>query len=83
LGLALATFLVGLALEWSGFISQQPMGEVPVQPESALLAIRIVVAPLPTIFLVIGLILNHFYPITKQVHADIRLQLNAKKNKSY
>ncbi|MGL5795795.1 MAG: MFS transporter, partial [Waterburya sp.] len=68
------------ALEWSGFISQLPGGEVPVQPESALLAIRIAIAPLPTVFLVIGLILNHFYPITKQVHANIRLQLQAKKN---
>jgi glycoside/pentoside/hexuronide:cation symporter, GPH family len=81
-GLALATFLVGQALEWSGFVSKVPGGEVPVQPETALLAIRIAVAPLPTVFLVIGLILNHFYPITKQVHADIRLQLNEKKNNS-
>jgi glycoside/pentoside/hexuronide:cation symporter, GPH family len=80
-GLALALLLVGQALEWSGFISQPPGGEVPVQPDSALLAIRIAVAPLPTIFLVIGLILNYFYPITKQVHADIRLQLQARKNK--
>ncbi|MGL5939674.1 MAG: MFS transporter [Waterburya sp.] len=79
-GLALALLLVGQALEWSGFISQLPGGEVPVQPESALLAIRIAIAPLPTVFLVIGLILNHFYPITKEVHANIRLQLQAKKN---
>ncbi|MGL4879509.1 MAG: MFS transporter, partial [Waterburya sp.] len=53
-GLALALLLVGQALEWSGFISQLPGGEVPVQPESALLAIRIAIAPLPTVFLVIG-----------------------------
>jgi GPH family glycoside/pentoside/hexuronide:cation symporter len=79
-GLALALFLVGQALEFSGFAQQIPGEPIPIQPESALLAIRIAIAPLPTVFLVIGLILNHFYPITKEVHANIRLQLQAKKN---
>jgi glycoside/pentoside/hexuronide:cation symporter, GPH family len=79
-GLALALFLVGQALEFSGFAQQIPGEPIPIQPESALLAIRIAIAPLPTVFLVIGLILNYFYPITKEVHANIRLQLQAKKN---
>jgi glycoside/pentoside/hexuronide:cation symporter, GPH family len=79
-GLALALFLVGQALEFSGFAQQIPGKPIPIQPESALLAIRIAIAPLPTVFLVIGLILNYFYPITKEVHANIRLQLQAKKN---
>ncbi len=79
-GLALALFLVGQALEFSGFIQQIPGEPIPVQPESALLAIRIAIAPLPTVFLVIGLVLTYFYPITKEVHADIRLQLQARKD---
>lgn len=79
-GLALALFLVGQALEFSGFAQQIPGEPIPIQPESALLAIRIAIAPLPTVFLVLGLILNYFYPITKEVHANIRLQLQAKKN---
>ncbi len=78
-GLALALFLVGQALEWSGFIGRQPGAEIPVQPDSALMAIRIAVAPLPTIVLIIGIILAYFYPITKEVHADIRAKLEAKK----
>jgi GPH family glycoside/pentoside/hexuronide:cation symporter len=78
-GLALALFLVGQALEFSGFIQQIPGEPIPVQPESALLAIRIAIAPLPTVFLIIGLVLTYFYPITKEVHADIRLQLQARK----
>ncbi|MDJ0568793.1 MAG: MFS transporter [Pleurocapsa sp. MO_192.B19] len=81
LGLALALFLVGQALELSGFIPQPPGGEIPVQPESALFAIRIAIAPLPTTFLIIGLILTYFYPITKEVHSEIRLKLKARKNK--
>lgn len=81
LGLALALFLVGQALELSGFIERIPGEPIPVQPESALFAIRIAIAPLPTLFLIIGLVLTYFYPITKEVHADIRLQLKARKEK--
>ena len=79
-GLALALFLVGIALEWSGFIERPPGGEIPVQPDSALLAIRIAIAPLPTIVLILGLILAYFYPITKEKHAEIRLKLQERKN---
>ncbi len=78
-GLALALFLVGIALEASGFIERPPGGAIPMQPESALLAIRIAVAPLPTVVLIIGLVLAYFYPITKEIHAEIRLKLQAKK----
>ncbi len=80
LGLALALFLVGQALEWSGFIERVPGQPIPIQPDNALLAIRIAIAPLPTVFLIIGLVLTYFYPITKEVHADIRMQLKARKN---
>lgn len=82
LGLALALFLVGQALEFSGFIARVPGEAIPVQPESALLAIRIAIAPLPTIFLIIGLVLTYFYPITKEVHANIRLQLQQRKDQA-
>ncbi|BAU66469.1 sugar transporter [Stanieria sp. NIES-3757] len=78
-GLALALLLVGQALDLAGFIERPPSGEIPVQPESALLAIRIAVGPLPTIALVLGVILAYFYPITKEVHDEIRLNLQARK----
>ena len=80
-GLAIALFFVGLALEWSGFIEQIPGQPIPTQPPSALFAIRVSVAPLPTIVLVIGLILAYFYPITKEFHEEIRIKLQARKNK--
>jgi GPH family glycoside/pentoside/hexuronide:cation symporter len=81
-GLALALLLVGQALDLAGFIERPPGGEIPVQPESALLAIRIAVGPLPTIALVCGVILAYFYPITKEVHDEIRLNLQARKQTS-
>ena len=79
--LALAVFLLGLALQFSGFIKQLPGEPIPVQPDSALFAIRVAIAPLPTVFLIVGLILTYFYPITKEVHADILRQLKARKEK--
>ncbi|MEL6927849.1 MAG: MFS transporter [Cyanobacteria bacterium J06600_6] len=81
LGLALALFLVGQALEFSGFVERIPGEAIPVQPDSALLAIRIAIAPLPTMFLIIGLVLTYFYPITKEVHGDIRRQLKERKER--
>ena len=78
-GLALALFLVGIGLEWAGFIEKVPGEAIPTQPESALLAIRIAIAPLPTVFLILGLILAYFYPITKERHAEILAQLAERK----
>lgn len=53
-GLALGLFLVGLTLEASGFIARIPGEPIPIQPDSALWAIRFAVAPLPAFFLQIG-----------------------------
>jgi GPH family glycoside/pentoside/hexuronide:cation symporter len=74
-GLAFALFIVGIALETAGFIAQVPGKPLPVQPESALFAIRIAIAPLPALALIAGAILAYFYPITREVHAEIRMKL--------
>jgi GPH family glycoside/pentoside/hexuronide:cation symporter len=75
-GLALGLFLVGQILDWSGFVSKAQ-----TQPESALFAIRCLVGPLPTVFLLAGLVLAYFYPITREVHAEILLKLKERKQK--
>ncbi|VXD25400.1 MFS transporter [Planktothrix paucivesiculata] len=79
IGLAIGLFLVGQALGFAGFISTTPDNPVPIQPDSALLAIRFAIGPLPTVFLIIGIIFTFLYPITKEVHADILLQLSERK----
>ena len=76
IGLSIGIFIVGHALEWAGFISGQ---NVTIQPPSALLAIRLAIGPLPTIILIFGLVLAYFYPITREVHAEILLKLIEKK----
>lgn len=79
IGLALGLWLVGEALKGSGFLTAEAGQPLPVQPDSALLAIRLVVGPLPTIFLLCGLVLAYFYPITREVHAEIMLKLKERR----
>lgn len=74
-GLALGLFLVGYALELAGFVETLPGQLPPPQPDSALLAIRFAIGPLPTVFLICGLVLAYFYPITREVHAEVLLKL--------
>jgi len=80
-GLALGLFLVGIALEASGFKAATQGQALPLQPDSALLAIRIAVGPLPTLSLIAGLFLTYFYPITREVHAEILLKLKERQNR--
>lgn len=74
-GLAVGLFIVGQSLQLAGFIETVPGQPTPTQPASALLAIRIAIGPLPTLALIFGLILAYFYPITREVHAEILLKL--------
>jgi len=76
LGLALGIFLVGNALQAAGFQAAIPgTTTLPIQPDSALLAIRITVGPVPMICLICGLLLMYFYPITREIHTEIIMKL--------
>ena len=81
-GLAIGLFIVGQALELAGFIETVSGQPAPTQPTSALLAIRLAIGPLPTLALIFGLILAYFYPITREVHAEILLKLKERKSSS-
>jgi GPH family glycoside/pentoside/hexuronide:cation symporter len=75
LGIAIGLFLVGQALNWAGYVERVPGQPVPVQPESALWVIRLVIGPLGAVILVCGLVFAAFYPITQQVHTEILMKL--------
>ena len=80
IGLAAALFLVGQSLGAAGFIEKAAdRATLPQQPESALLAIRVAIGPLPTVALIFGLILAYFYPLTREVHAEILLKLRERR----
>ncbi|MGB3755065.1 MAG: MFS transporter [Rivularia sp. (in: cyanobacteria)] len=82
-GLAFGLFLVGIALQSSGFQENVPgQTQLPIQPDAALSAIRIAVGPIPIISLICGLFLTYFYPITREMHAEMLLKLEEKRKSS-
>lgn len=81
--IAIAIFSVGKVLDFAGFISSSSeQATAPAQPESALLAIRWLIGPIPSVVLIGGIILALMYPITRPVHEDILLKLSERKNQS-
>jgi GPH family glycoside/pentoside/hexuronide:cation symporter len=82
LGLALGLFLVGISLEASDFLEAKPGQPLPLQPDSALDAIRWAIGPIPTISLILGLVLTYFYPITREIHAEVMLKLAERKRQA-
>jgi len=82
-GLAFGLFLVTRALQYSGFQEKIPgQTELPIQPDAALSAIRIAVGPIPIICLICGLFLTYFYPITREMHAEMLLKLEERRKNS-
>ncbi|MEB3217624.1 MAG: MFS transporter [Nostocales cyanobacterium 94392] len=81
-GLAFGLFLVGIALEASGFQENiRGQTQLPIQPDTALSAIRIAVGPIPIVCLICGLFLTYFYPITREMHAEMLLKLEERRKK--
>ena len=81
LSVAIAIFLVGRLLDWTNFVPATSANPALEQPLSALWAIRILIGPIPAVILLIGLILAHFYPITRDVHAGIVMKLWERREK--
>jgi GPH family glycoside/pentoside/hexuronide:cation symporter len=63
-------FVLGATLDGTGFPPEQA-----IQPDSALLAIRAFMGPVPLLLLCGALVLCYFYPLTRTVHSEIVLQL--------
>lgn len=49
------------------------------QPDSALLAIRWLIGPIPSLVLIGGVIFALIYPITREFHEEILLKLTERK----
>ncbi|NMG09955.1 MFS transporter [Brasilonema sp. UFV-L1] len=79
LGLAVSSVLQSLGS--AGYI--KPTNEIPtpIQPDSVLEVIRFSIGPIPAIALICGVVLTYFYPITREMHAQILLQLQERQNK--
>lgn len=79
LGTAISIFLVGKILEEAGYVARNLDGVTLAQPESALMAIRWLLGPLPALVLLVGVCLAARYPITRQVHDQILLNLQVRR----
>jgi len=77
--LAIGIYLVGVGLEWAGYITPTEAVPVPVQPESALWTMRLFMGPIPAVILAASLVLVYFYPITREKHEAVRAALAARK----
>jgi glycoside/pentoside/hexuronide:cation symporter, GPH family len=79
--LGLAVNLVLQQLGATGYIKPTPDTPFPTQPDSVLEVIRFSIGPIPALALFFGLVLAYFYPLTRELHAQIVLQLKERQNK--
>ena len=63
-----ALWMMGMALAQTGYITPTVSGPLPVQPQSAVDAIRFFVGPVPAVLLVGAVAFAWFYPITRESH---------------
>jgi glycoside/pentoside/hexuronide:cation symporter, GPH family len=78
--LGVAVALVLACLDWAKYVKPTDAVQIPVQPDAVLWIIRLAIGPLPTLALIAGLVMAYFYPITREVHAEILLKLAERKN---
>jgi glycoside/pentoside/hexuronide:cation symporter, GPH family len=77
LGLAVAGVLQ--SLEWTGYRLPTAAVPIPDQPVAVLAAIQFAIGPVPILSLFCGLICAYFYPITREMHQQILLQLQERR----
>jgi GPH family glycoside/pentoside/hexuronide:cation symporter len=73
LATALASGIVGVGLQVIGYMPNA------VQSEGTILGIRLLYGPIPSLFLVAGLILFYRFPLTRERHAEVQAALAARR----
>eukprot|EP00002_Diphylleia_rotans_P028701 TRINITY_DN5796_c0_g2_i1.p1 TRINITY_DN5796_c0_g2~~TRINITY_DN5796_c0_g2_i1.p1 ORF type:complete len:643 (+),score=138.44 TRINITY_DN5796_c0_g2_i1:242-1930(+) len=74
--LSVSSFVLGAA----GYEAPE-RGEEDNQPDSVLLALRMMSSFVPAFIIAVGALAGHFYPITREVHAQIISDLEEKRRK--
>ena len=73
---SIAIPLTLLVLDWSGYVSNSA-----TQKASTILAIRILIGPVPSVLLLGGIVFALFYPLSRAGHAQTRAEIQAKRDK--
>jgi glycoside/pentoside/hexuronide:cation symporter, GPH family len=82
LGLSIGLALSSLALEAAHYINPVTGEPLPEQPASVLNALRLFVSLVPAAILLLSYIPVNLYPITREKHAEMLAQLEARKARS-
>jgi len=69
---SIAIPLTLLVLDWSGYVSNAP-----VQKPSTILAIRVLIGPVPSVLLLGGIAFALFYPLSRESHRATREKIEA------
>ncbi len=75
LGMSLGMAISNFVLEATGYINNVPGQPLPVQPPSALVALRLFVSAVPAAILLLSFLAVRAYPITRDKHAQMRAEL--------
>ena len=70
LATAIALWGMGQALAANGYITPDASGSLPVQPDSAVQAIRFFTGPVPAVLLILAVLFAWNYPITRESHQN-------------
>ena len=76
LATALALWGMGQALAFTGYITPDGSGILPIQPESAVQAIRVFTGPIPAVLLILAVLFAWKYPITREAHMSTLQELS-------
>jgi glycoside/pentoside/hexuronide:cation symporter, GPH family len=63
-----------MVLNWSGYVSNSP-----TQTHSAVLAIRMLMGPEPSVLLLAGIFFAAFYPLNREGHRETRAKIDARR----
>jgi len=79
---AVAIFIALQVLGWFGYQTPPVGATYFVQPDSALLAIRILIGPFGALLLISAILMAWFYPLSRVRHTRIRALLERKKSRT-
>jgi len=71
---SIAIPLALLLLDGSGFVSNST-----AQPASAIWSIRLLMGPIPSVFLIGGIIFAYYYPLSREVHSETRQKIASRR----
>jgi GPH family glycoside/pentoside/hexuronide:cation symporter len=75
----LALAVLPMVLRWTGYVQPEASVAQPVQPPSALMALRIFVSVVPAVLLALSIAVARVYPLTRARYGEIQRELEARR----